>query len=359
MITSVDSRRSDVIDDLTRRKFIGGGISLAALLTACGSESNPAPSTGTPANSSSFPVTIEHKYGSTTITEGPQRVVALGETDLDALLALGVVPVAASKYLGQEPGTIFPWDQPRLGGAPRPEVLDLYTAGVPFERIAALQPDLIMAVYTAIERADYDRLAKIAPTVAQPQEFPDYGTPWQQMTSIIGRAVGQPERADQLVADIEVQLAKARDAHPEFAGATAVVAYDNEDGTYSYWPSPDVVGRFLAALGFEVPAELAKLPDDTTRGQISGERLNLFDTDVLVWWKVNGESGREKIRANPLYASLDVATQGRDIFLVVGNDESDVLNEAIGYPTVLSVPFLLDNLVPHLTAAVDGDPATR
>lgn len=48
---------------------------------------------------------------------------------------------------------------------------------------------------------------------------------------------------------------------------------------------------------------------------------------VLVWWKVNGESGREKIRANPLYAGLDVATQGRDIFLLVGDDESNVFNE--------------------------------
>ena len=34
-----------------------------------------------------FPVTIEHKFGSTTISEEPQRVVSIGFSEQDPLLA--------------------------------------------------------------------------------------------------------------------------------------------------------------------------------------------------------------------------------------------------------------------------------
>src|SRR5262245_31240141 len=37
-----------------------------------------------------FPVTIEHKYGSTEITQRPERIVTVGLTDHDALLALRI-----------------------------------------------------------------------------------------------------------------------------------------------------------------------------------------------------------------------------------------------------------------------------
>ncbi|MGH8931795.1 MAG: ABC transporter substrate-binding protein [Egibacteraceae bacterium] len=341
----------DPVDELTRRELLVSGLSLAALFAA----SKTRPAAGAEPEGGAVPVTIEHKFGATEIPAEPRRVVAVGGSDLDALLALGVVPVATSRFAEEHLDAIFSWAKDEVGDAALPEVLDIYTDGVPFERVAALGPDLILAVYSAIEQGDYDRLSRIAPTVAQPKGFVDYGASWQLMTRTIGRAVGHPERAGQLVADVEAQLAQVRAAHPEFAGASGVMALDGGDGTYFYWPPPDQVGRFLADLGFEVPAELAELPEGTTRGQISAERVDLLDVDVLVWWYVDGESGRGQIRANPLYSGLDVATQGRDVFLY----GTDLLNEAIGYPTVLSIPFLLDRLVPMLAAAVDGDPATE
>jgi iron complex transport system substrate-binding protein len=54
-----------------------------------------------------FPVTIEHAFGETTIEEEPQRVATLGWTDQDNTLALGVVPVAATRLTwgGNEHGS--------------------------------------------------------------------------------------------------------------------------------------------------------------------------------------------------------------------------------------------------------------
>ena len=96
-----------------------------------------------------FPVTIAHRFGSTTIEQAPERVVTVGLTDQDALLALGVVPVATTMWFGEHPGNIFPWATDALGDGPVPEVLE---SEKEFEPVAALQPDLILAIYSGISQ---------------------------------------------------------------------------------------------------------------------------------------------------------------------------------------------------------------
>lgn len=56
-----------------------------------------------------FPVTVEHKFGSTTITQAPERVLSLGYTDQDPLFALGITPVAVRYWYSDTPYAIFPW----------------------------------------------------------------------------------------------------------------------------------------------------------------------------------------------------------------------------------------------------------
>jgi hypothetical protein len=68
MNTSILDSRPGVINDVTRRRFILGGASLAALLAACGGQSEPtSPTTGDAAEGAGFQVTVAHKYGSTTM----------------------------------------------------------------------------------------------------------------------------------------------------------------------------------------------------------------------------------------------------------------------------------------------------
>ena len=82
----------------------------AALLSACGDEADTATSAAAPvAEPAALPVTIEHRYGSTTIEDAPERVVVAGLREQDALLALGIVPVATTEWYGDHPGAIFPW----------------------------------------------------------------------------------------------------------------------------------------------------------------------------------------------------------------------------------------------------------
>jgi iron complex transport system substrate-binding protein len=300
------------------------------------------------AAAAAYPVTIEHKYGSTEITRLPERIVTVGLTDHDALLALGIAPVGVTEWFGGYPHATWPWAQDKLGSA-TPEVVGDASA-VNFEKIAALQPDLILALYSGVTREQYDLLAQIAPTVAQPAAYVDYGIPWQELTRTVGRIVGQADEADALVTGVEQRFEQVRAEHPEFEGATGIVATPYE-GIYVYGRE-DVRGRFLTSLGFQLPEGLDEVTGTEFGGNLSMERADLLDVDVIIWLDAADAEGQ---LGGPVYSSLDVHTEGREVHL---SSFSDPLGGATSFVSVLSLPYLLDGLVPRMAAAVDGDPDT-
>lgn len=322
---------------------------LLTLLTACVPTATPAgaPAAQNQADSSAFPVTINHKYGSTTITAKPERIVLVGLVEQDALLALGVVPVATSEWWGDRPGAIFEWATDELGDAPLPEVLSGETPN--FERIAALQPDVIVGLYAGLTAEQYETLAQIAPTVAQPAEHPDWGIPWQELTHKIGLIVGKRAEADQLIAELEARIAQIREQHPEFAEAGALVASYNPENYWAY-SSKDPRGQFLTALGFQPAVELDEIIGNEFGTTISRERMDLLnDMGVVIWFTGDEQS----LRNDQLYQQLDVSKEGRDI--VIGWDAP--MAYAYSFNSVLSLPYVLDHLVPQIVDAADGAPA--
>jgi iron complex transport system substrate-binding protein len=296
-----------------------------------------------------FPVTIEHKFGETVITEAPERIVTVGLVEQDALLALGIVPVATTEWFGEYPGSIWPWAEEALGGAAPPASVGT-SAEVNVEAVLAQDPDLVLALYSGLTEEQYDALSARVPTIAQPADYVDYGIGWDQLTLTVGRAVGQAEEAEALVADVEAQFEQVRADHPEFAGASAVVATPYE-GVYVYGPE-DVRGRFLTALGFELPPDLVEITGEEYGGNLSEERADLLDLDLVIWLDAEGVEDY----GGPLYESFAVHTQAREVFL---DSFEDPLGGATSFVTVLSLPYLLDGIVPKLAAAVDGDPATE
>jgi iron complex transport system substrate-binding protein len=303
------------------------------------------------APSDPFPVTVEHKFGETTIDATPERIVTVGLVEQDALLALGVAPIATTEWFGEQPGAIFPWamDELEALGAPIPESLGTADA-VNFEAVAAQDPDLIIAIYAGLTQADYDRLAEIAPTIAQPAGVVDYGAPWDVSTRMIGLALGKSAEAEALIAGIHGQFAAVREAHPEFQGATAVAAAPYE-GIWVYAPE-DPRGRFLGDLGFEMPEGLAEITGDEFGADLSEEQSALLDVDAVIW--ITDEATGTDV-GGPVYRTLAVHTEGREVFV---DSYDNGLGSATSFVTPLSLEFLLDGIVPKLTAAIDGDPDT-
>jgi iron complex transport system substrate-binding protein len=297
------------------------------------------------ASADAFPVTIEHKFGSTTITERPERIAVVGLLEQDTLLALGIVPVGTTEWFGGYPGALWPWAQEKLGNAAPPELISDATA-INFEKLASLQPDLILALFSGITQDQYDLLTQIAPTVAQPGAYVDFGIPWQELTLKVGQAVGMAAEAEALIADVEARFEQVKAEHPEFVGATSVVATPYE-GIWVYGPE-DVRGRLLTSLGFVLPEGLAEVTGDEFGGNLSMERADLLDVDVIIWLDPEDAEGP---LGGPLYASLPVHTEGHEVFL---DSYNDPIGGATSFVTVLSLPYLLDGLVPQLAAAMQG-----
>lgn len=319
-------------------------------LTACsGTDKAETPSAGSAGGE--FPVSIPNKFGTAEIKAAPQRIVTVGLVEQDALLALGVVPVGTTEWFGEKPGALFPWASEHLGGKPVPQVLR-DKDGIQFEKIAALQPDLIIGLYSGIKAEDYKKLEAIAPTVAQPSGGPDYGVAWQEVTRTVGKAVGKASQAEALVKDVEARFASVRAGHPEFKGKTALMASPYEG--YFLYGSQDPRIRVLTDLGFSLPTGLDQAIGDKFGGNISAERISMLDQQALVWFP--GKGGTPKLKNDPLYKNLNVRKQGRDVF--IEEDYNDPLYGAASFVSVLSLPIVIDQLVPKLAKAVDGNPAT-
>ena len=91
---------------------------LWSVLLACGS--SPTTNTAepsTPRGDSAFPVTIEHKFGSTTIPAPPKRVVTVGDEDI--AVALGITPVGIVRNTSYDSG-LAPWLEDRIDLTSRP-----------------------------------------------------------------------------------------------------------------------------------------------------------------------------------------------------------------------------------------------
>ncbi|MFF7262580.1 iron-siderophore ABC transporter substrate-binding protein [Streptomyces sp. NPDC008159] len=331
---------------------------LLATATACGGD-DPASDTsgaGAEANASggsAFPVSVDHKYGSTTIKSEPKRIVTVGLTDQDAVLALGKVPVGTTEWLGGYKGAVAPWAEDRLGSAEVPTVLKDTGTGPQVEKIAALKPDLILAVYGGLTKEQYESLSTFAPVVAQPKKYNDYGVPWQEQTETIGKALGRSDEAAEAVEETESKIAEAVKEHPEFKGRSAVMATPYE-GMFVFG-SQDPRSHLLTDLGFTLPADLDKVIGDQFGANISKERTDLLDQDALVWQVTDVTKDADKLHKDASYKDLNVVKEGREVYV---SETSDYGN-ALSMGTVLSLRYVVERLVPQLAAAVDGKPGTK
>ncbi|MBW0115436.1 iron-siderophore ABC transporter substrate-binding protein [Pseudonocardia abyssalis] len=317
---------------------------LSLVLAACG-----VPDPGTDpgaAPSAGFPVSVEHALGTTEIPAAPERVVSLGYTDQDAILALGVVPVAIREFTGGQPSATWPWASDLLQGQ-QPEVLD---GEVGLEAVAALAPDLIVAVSAGLTREQYDSFSRIAPVITQPVGDQPFQSGWQDTTRLIGQALGRSTEADGLVTDLEARFNAVAAEYPQLAGKRAAVAAVSSvgGGQFFVWTSQDNRGRFLTSLGLTVPATFDGLAGENFYADISGEQLGLLDeTDVLVWLQIPGTENAT-LQEQAGYPTLRIGQEGRVYDMTA---EQAV---ALSFSSVLSLPSLLDTVPGELAARVGG-----
>jgi iron complex transport system substrate-binding protein len=332
----------------TMRRLTAAAALVLGLATAaaCGGDEPAGGPGGSGGAAGTFPVTVTHKLGSAEVESAPKRIVALGEVDQDALLALGVTPVGMAELTGVQPDGLAPWSAPRLTGA-KPKLLKAGEAGFDLEEIAALRPDLILAAGDFAIDKEYGKLSKLAPTLAY-QTGPAEDS-WQQITRQVAAAIGRPEDGRKLVADVEAKIAGVKTEHPELKGKEFAFTSVFPNGNIGVMKSGDDTSvKLLQQFGMTLPESLRKLPGDGFAAELSMEKASVLDVDVLISHYNDDPATQKKIEGNRLFTGLKAVERGSYVPLDLRSFWP------LRTPTPLAVPYVVDQVVPKIAKAASA-----
>ena len=330
-------------------------VSLVALLGACAGADDPTPTspaaTG-PAAEADFPVTVEHAFGETTIEAPPERIAAVAWANHEVPLALGVVPVgmAAASWGDDDGDGVLPWVEAELEalGAEVPVLFD-ETDGIDVEAVADTQPDLILAAYSGLTQEEYDTLSRIAPVVAYPELA--WATSVEDMIAMSSRAMGMEDQGEQLIADLDDQVATTFADHPELADRSVMFASldPNDLSSIGFYTTHDTRSAFLHDAGLVVPEVVADRSESSQAffETISAEEADrLDDVDVLITYGDPDGSTLELYRDDPLLSRIPAVERGSVVVL-----EDSTPLAAAANPSPLSIDATLDTYVDLLAEA--------
>lgn len=288
------------------------------LVAACSTETDSPPeSSGTAATT-----TVTHAFGETEVGSTDRVAVLDGDRTLEAVVALGIDPVAA--VVPPLTGDYAPVVREELDGEPA----DIGTTDgeINLEALAAAEPDLIVMQSEGAEEL-YEQVSQIAPTVAV-----EY-TPssWKDTLTQIGGFLGREDAAAGLVTAYDERAAEAAATAPQDTGTlsivrvrTASVRYMTQEGSFPWSVALD--------LGRQAP-EVQDLGEDGTQAvDVSMERLDLLVADDIV---ILVDDGAE--------AS---AQQVEDLLRVMAPDAtySQIPSKDVLFGNVLTAQALLDTL---------------
>ncbi|MBB1023085.1 MULTISPECIES: ABC transporter substrate-binding protein [unclassified Dietzia] len=326
----------------TLRRTVGAllATTLAVGLSACSPGDAPTAGGGNPGSDgdgSAFPVTVEHEFGETTIESEPQRVVTLGWGDVDNAIALGVNPVGYARS-ADYPG-LQPWARDAAGEI---DAVDLGSASEPdYERIASLEPDLIIDVQGGTDDEQYSRLSSIAPTVARPAGTNVWQVNRAPATRQIARALGRVEEGEQLLTELEEHIAQTTARYPQLEGKTGTAVLVSDPGTYYGFQNRDGRGEFIETIGMRLPESIAARDDGSSFSvQVASEEVAMLDGDVVLF--LTDDQNFVPTEYNQLFGRFSAE------LLTLTSTE----RQAISVNTPLSVSYALDTLVPRIADAV-------
>jgi iron complex transport system substrate-binding protein len=322
----------------------------AVVLAGCGSSDSSA-ETASPAASSdgSFPVTVESALGDAVIDAAPERVVTLGMGSAETAIALGVTPVGIEEYpWGSDDTGYLPWIHEALEESGE-DLPVQFTGGteIDVEAILELEPDVILAPWSGITQEQFDTLSEIAPTVAYPDLA--WSIDWDQQITTIGKALGQPDEAQELITGIEEQFTEAAAAHPEYADVTFSYIYTTEPGSLGVFLPDEQRVAMVRGLGLTVDpvVETVDETEGTDSALIGLENADELAGSDLIFTFYSDAAARAETEAQPLYQAIPAIGRGS---VVAPTDQPFVTGSSIINP--LTVPWALERFVPMIDEAV-------
>ncbi len=277
----------------------------------------------------SFPRTVNHYQGATTIEAAPTKVVIISTGQLDAMLTLGLCPIGSTAASGAE-GPV-----PQYLKDTFPEQLSALEAITPvgsrsepdLEAIGSLHPDLILTNISGKDDAEtlYKNLSAIAPTVT----MRGTGQFWKVDFLLLADALGKREAAQKVLDDLTAQ-AKQAGSTLSAAGKVSLLRKNGEKlrvfGPISF------AGSVLADMGLERP-DTQQFTDDVSK-ELSAETLDQADGDWLFYGVQGGDE--TELTSQVLWGSLKAVENGNAVevdddpfFLNAGPSAAQLVREQV------------------------------
>ncbi|MFJ9564468.1 ABC transporter substrate-binding protein [Streptomyces fuscichromogenes] len=251
-----------------------------------------------------FPRTVTHFEGETTIEARPERIAVLSTGQLDDLLTLGIVPTAGTRAenAGLVPDYLadaFPQYGKKLAA-----MTDAGTRTAPnLESLAAARPDLILVNDSLGDL--YPQLSKIAPTVVTAGQ----GINWKRDLLLVGDAVGDGQKARELLTDI-VDNARASGSALDGSDRVSMVRF-TPDRTRMFGVS-SFTGSIAVDMGLSRPTSQRF---NAISQDISPEKADIADGD-WIFYSVQGDAAKTDaatVLAGPLWKSLKAVRAGHAV----------------------------------------------
>ncbi|MUL67343.1 hypothetical protein BOO86_22910 [Mycobacterium sp. CBMA 234] len=314
-----------------RRLVIGAGVAAVVTVIVVVASIMVFGKPGTPAYT---PQSFTHVHGTTEITKAPTAIAALGPGDADAVLSLGLQPVA----IAGAGATLPSWLQSKITGSP--SVKD--TVGfIDTSAIQSAKPDVIIATGD-IDDATYQRLTAIAPTVTQPKDTRQAWN-WQTQLKWIGKIVGRDDKASELINQVASQQTDLKNQNPKAAGKSVQLIRVSDDGV-TQTLTPSNAADYLSSLGLNYDPSLRRQPSDqaSTRSMPDLANLYVVHSDVLVVVRTDKAAGNGGASGLPYQLA---AFRGS---MIIVDDPNTVaaLADPGGY---LASEYLNDNFVPLMS----------
>lgn len=288
---------------------------LALALAGCGANTASSESSADTSASSSAQtaqeVTINDNYGEVTVSQPVQKVASTDNRTFEVLDAWGIDLVAAPVPL--IPSTVENYKND-------PDITDIGTHREPnLELLAAEEPDLIINGQRFTDH--YEDIKTLNPQAAiielEPREGEPLDAELKRQVTTLGEVFGKQAEAEQLVADFDAALKRAKDAYD---GESTVMAVNVSGGEIGFIaPSKGrTYGPIFDLLDLKPALEVTDSSDNHQGDDISVEAiaeanpdwLFVLDRDAGVSSTESAEPAADVIAANAALANVTAVSKG-------------------------------------------------
>lgn len=277
---------------------------------------------------------VKHELGESCIPLNPQRIIVTDQESLEALVALGLKPIAttianrvgskASILKGKIEGITYLGKESQIN----------------IEKIVKLNPDLILGLW--INPQEYQLFSQIAPTVSI--GFSQTG--WKKSFKEIAETVDKKQEAEKALEQYQQRIEKLKLAFAQKSVKPdiSVMRFYTDLKFTQYLNQQSFAVSILEELELSIPLAQRQLNNSTVGYEnVSLERVDLLEADAMfIALDPGAEENFQKYKTSPLWQTLNVVQKNR-VYTV---DSSYWI-----FGTVLSANAVLDDIVKYLLSA--------